>query len=100
MAARDLRRVLTLARVLTRSVDLEQPQPRVWLFDEVLGISGWTSVFKAARDNTLFGDDTVVATGSRWVSQEDIQANLLAGRAVGFLGGRRSAGSGLWGGRL
>ena len=81
MAARDLRRVLTLARVLTRSVDLEQPQPRVWLFDEVSGISGWTSVFKAARDNTLFGDDTVVATGSRWVSQDDIQANLLAGRA-------------------
>lgn len=81
MAARDLRRVLTLARVLTRSVDLEQPRPRVWFFDEVSGISGWTSVFKAARDNTLFGDDTVVATGSRWVSQEDIQANLLAGRA-------------------
>lgn len=81
MAARDLRRVLTLARVLTRSVDLEQPQPRVWLFDEVSGISGLTSVFKAARDNTLFGDDTMVATGSRWVSQEDIQANLLAGRA-------------------
>ena len=59
----------------------QQPQPRIWLFDEVSGISGWTSVFKAARDNTLFGDDTVVATGSRWVSQEDIQANLLAGRA-------------------
>jgi len=31
MAARDLRRVLTIARVLTRSVDLEQPQPRIWL---------------------------------------------------------------------
>ena len=61
MAARDLR--------------------RVWLFDEVSGIPGWTSVFKAARDSTAFGDDTVVATGSRWVSQEDIQANLLAGRA-------------------
>ena len=81
MGARDLRRVLTLARVLTRSVDLEQPQRRVWLFDEVSGISGWTSVFKAARDSTAFGDDTVVATGSRWVTQEDIQANLLAGRA-------------------
>ena len=81
MAARDLRRVLTLARVLTRSVDLDQPQRRVWLFDEVSGITGWTSVFKAARDSTAFGDDTVVATGSRWVSQEDIQSNLLAGRA-------------------
>ena len=81
MGARDLRRVLTLARVLTRSVDLEQPQRRVWLFDEVSGIRGWTSVFKAARDSTAFGDDTVVATGSRWVTQEDIQANLLAGRA-------------------
>jgi uncharacterized protein len=81
LAARDLRRVFTLARALTRSVDADQPQRRVWLFDEVSGITGWTSAFKAARDNTAFGDDTVVATGSRWVSQEDIQANLLAGRA-------------------
>ena len=81
MAARDLRRVLTLARVLTRSVDLAQPQRRVWLFDEVSGISAWTSVFKAARDSAAFGDDTVVATGSRWVSQEEIQTNLLAGRS-------------------
>jgi len=35
------------------------------LFDEVSGITGWTSAFKAARDNTAFGDDTVIATGSR-----------------------------------
>lgn len=64
MQARDLRRVLTLARALTRSLDLEQPQPSVWLFDEVSGIAGWTSAFKAARDGSAFGDDTVVATGS------------------------------------
>lgn len=81
LSARDLRRLLTLARSLTRSIDQEGNQPRVWLFDEVSGINGWTSAFKAARDNTAFGDDTVVATGSRWVSHEDVQANLLAGRA-------------------
>lgn len=81
LAARDLRRVFSLARSLTRSVDLSGPRPRVWLFDEVSGISGWTAAFKAARDGTSFGDDTVVATGSRWVSQEDLQAHLLAGRA-------------------
>jgi len=71
-------------------MDLAQAWPRVWLFDEVSGISAWTSVFKAARDNTAFGNNTVVATGSRWVSQEDIQANLLAGRS-----GRGPATSGL-----
>ena len=81
MQARDLRRVLTLARALTRSMDLDQPRARVWLFDEVSGIAGWTSAFKAARDGSAFGDDTVVATGSRWLSEEDVQANLLAGRA-------------------
>jgi hypothetical protein len=51
----------------------------VWLFDEVVGIAGWTSAFKAARDGSAFGDDTVVATGSRWLSEEDVQSNLLAG---------------------
>jgi predicted AAA+ superfamily ATPase len=81
MTARDLRRVLTLGRALTRSVDGTEPRCRLWLFDEVSGIAGWSSAFKAARDITAFGEDTVVATGSRWLSSEDIQANLLAGRA-------------------
>lgn len=81
MMARDLRRVITLGRALTQSVDRPAPRRRVWLFDEISTIVGWTSALKAARDGTAFGDDTVVATGSRWVSNEDVQGNLLAGRA-------------------
>jgi len=88
MAARDLRRVITLGRALTRSVDIDQPRRRVWLFDEISGITGWTSALKMARDNSEFGDDMVVATGSRWVTTEDVQGNLLAGRA-GSGGGSR-----------
>ncbi|MCL2783739.1 MAG: hypothetical protein FWD80_07215, partial [Propionibacteriaceae bacterium] len=34
-----------------------------------------------------FGDDTVIATGSRWAGTEDIYGNLMAGRAG--TGGRR-----------
>ncbi|SDU48374.1 AAA family ATPase [Jiangella alkaliphila] len=81
MTARDLRRVITLGRALTRSVDEPAARRRVWLFDETSAISGWTAALKGARDNTAFGDDTVVATGSRWISSEDVQGNLLAGRA-------------------
>ncbi|MCK9876533.1 AAA family ATPase [Frankia sp. Ag45/Mut15] len=81
MAARDLRRLVTLGRALTRSVDGTESRRRVWLFDEISGIIGWSSVLKAARDTGDFGDDTVVATGSRWVSTEDVQGNLFAGRA-------------------
>ena len=81
LAARDLRRVLTLGRELTRSVDLDQNQRRIWLFDEITQITGWTATLKTARDGTAFGDDTVVATGSRWVKGEDVAANLFVGRA-------------------
>ncbi|MDR1213322.1 MAG: AAA family ATPase [Propionibacteriaceae bacterium] len=88
MAARDLRRAITLGRALTRSVDTDGPRRRVWLFDEISGIVGWTSALKMARDTSDFGDDTVVATGSRWVTTEDVQGNLLAGRA-GSGDGRR-----------
>jgi predicted AAA+ superfamily ATPase len=88
MAARDLRRVLTLARALTQSVNSTTPRTRIWLFDEISGIPGWSSVLKAARDTSDFGDDTVVATGSRWVTSEDIQGNLLAGRAGSGTGHR------------
>jgi uncharacterized protein len=81
MRERDLRRALTLGREATRSVDHQATHPRVWLLDEVSGVPGWTSVLKGARDGTALGDDTVVATGSRWVEGESIVANLLAGRA-------------------
>lgn len=81
LAAHDLRRVLKLGRELTRSVDLEPVQRRIWLFDEITQITGWTATFKAARDGTAFGEDTVVATGSRWVKGDDVAANLFTGRA-------------------
>ncbi|MGH9023553.1 MAG: AAA family ATPase [Acidimicrobiia bacterium] len=81
LQARDLRRVLTLGRDMTRVVDRNGARRRVWLLDEVSSIRGWTAVLKAARDGTDFGDDTVVGTGSRWRTDEDVEGNLLAGRA-------------------
>lgn len=88
MRARDLTRILTLGRALTASVDRPAPRPRLWFFDEVSGVSGWTSVLKRARDTSAFGDDTVVTTGSRWQSNEDVLGNLLAGRAGTAAGAR------------
>lgn len=79
--SRDLRRVLTLGRDLTRVVDTPSPERRVWLLDEVTGVPGWTTVLKSARDGTAFGDDTVVLTGSRLRREDDVQGKLLAGRA-------------------
>jgi uncharacterized protein len=70
-------------------LDRDQPHPRVWLLDEISGVPGWNSVLKLARDNTAFGSDTVIATGSRWAADEDIEGNLLAGRA-GTGPGRRT----------
>lgn len=81
MAERDLRRALTLGRAATKSVDQPESRRRVWFFDEISSVPKWTSILKAARDGTDFGDDTVVATGSRWTSGEDVQGNLMAGRS-------------------
>jgi hypothetical protein len=89
MRDRGLRRALTLGRELSRSVDSDGPRPRVWLLDEVSAVAGWSSIVKAARDGTPFGDDTVIATGSRWVAKEDIEGNLMAGRAGRGTGRRR-----------
>jgi len=89
MQARDLRRSLTLARELTRPADVVSSRPRVWLLDEVSNVSGWTSIIKVARDGTDLGDDTVIVTGSRWRDGEDVEGNLMAGRA-GSTGVRRS----------
>ena len=80
MRERDLRRALTLCRELTRSVD-GPSRSRVWLLDEITGIAGWASVLKAARDSTSFGDDTVIASGSRWLDSDDALGSLMAGRA-------------------
>ena len=80
-ATRDLRRALSLGRELTRVIDQPQSIARVWLLDEVVSIEGWTAVLKSARDGTAFGSDTVLATGSRWSASDDVEGNLLAGRA-------------------
>ena len=84
----DLRRALKLGRDLTRGVDRDGPRRRVWLLDEITGIRGWTATLKFARDNSPFGSETVVVSGSRWNSDEDVEGNLLAGRA-GSAGLRR-----------
>jgi predicted AAA+ superfamily ATPase len=82
MSARDLTRAIVLGRELTRSVDTASgPVRRVWLLDEVTGIDGWTTTLKYQRDNTSFGDDTVVCTGSSWSDTGEIERDLLAGRA-------------------
>jgi uncharacterized protein len=89
MTARDLTRAIVLGRDLTRSVDTaSHPVRRVWLLDEVTGIDGWTSTLKYQRDNTAFGDDAVVCTGSSWSDTGEIERDLLAGRA-GSAGVRR-----------
>lgn len=67
-----------LGRDLTRSVD---PLPRVWLLDEITSVPQWTSTLKYLRDNTLFGEDTVVCTGSSWDQVANVERDLLAGRA-------------------
>jgi predicted AAA+ superfamily ATPase len=87
MRDRDLRRVLTLGRALTASIDTAAPHRRMWFFDEISDINGWTTTLKQARDLTDFGDDTVVATGSCWVGSDDIYRHLMSGRAG--TGGRR-----------
>ena len=51
-----------VVRVLTSSVG---DGPRYWFIDEVTACRGqWWSVLKNLRDNTHFGDDCVVLTGS------------------------------------
>lgn len=89
MTAQDVNRCLVLAREMTRAIDQEHTRRRVWLLDEISSVAGWTTTLKLARDTTAFGDDTVVATGSRWADSEDIQGNLFAGRA-GTGTGRRT----------
>jgi predicted AAA+ superfamily ATPase len=89
MSARDLTRAIVLGREMTRSVDTPgELRRRAWLLDEVTGIDGWTATLKYQRDNTAFGDDTVVCTGSSWSDTGEIERDLLAGRA-GSAGSRR-----------
>jgi predicted AAA+ superfamily ATPase len=89
MRSKDLGRAITLGRMLSRSVDQPRTQPRVWLLDEVTSIDGWTTTIKYLRDNTFFGDETVVCTGSSWSDTGDVERDLLAGRA-GSMSSRRA----------
>ena len=86
MRASDLNRVTKLGRELTRSVS---DAPRIWLLDEVTGIRGWTQALKYLRDNSEFGAETVVCTGSSWDEEGNMERDLLAGRA-GRSSNRRS----------
>ncbi|WP_277208087.1 AAA family ATPase [Isoptericola croceus] len=43
LTLQDVRRVLTLARSMTESVDLDGARPRVWLFDEIT-FGAWLDV--------------------------------------------------------
>ena len=86
MLARDLDRAAKIGRDLTRSVG---PLRRVWLLDEVTSVRGWTTRLKYLRDNTAFGDDTVVCTGSSWDEGAAVERDLFAGRA-GLSSTRRS----------
>jgi hypothetical protein len=89
MRSKDLVRAIALGRALTRSVDQPAARLRVWLLDEVTSIDGWTATIKYLRDNTIFGEETVVCTGSSWSETGDVERDLLAGRA-GTSGTRRS----------
>lgn len=57
----DLQRLVRAGRdVLTRAVDLS----RFWFLDEITSVPGWPEAIKWLRDNTAFGQDCVVLTGS------------------------------------
>jgi len=78
MRASDLNRVAVIGRDLTRSIELAR---RVWLLDEITSVVDWTATIKYLRDNTPFGEDTVVCTGSSWDHTAEVERDLLAGRA-------------------
>jgi len=81
LTAQDLNRAINLGRELTRSVDQPTPRQRAWFIDEVTSLGGWTSTLKFLRDNTSFGLDLVVCTGSSWADDAEVGRDLLAGRA-------------------
>ncbi len=79
--AGDLRRLVKAAReVLTRGLE----GPRYWFLDEITSVSGWPETIKWLRDNTAFGDDCVVLTGSSARDLAEAQKQLAGrlGRAV------------------
>jgi uncharacterized protein len=74
--AGDLQRLVKAGReVLTRG----QEGPRYWLLDEITSVPEWPEAIKWLRDNTAFGDDCVVLTGSSARDLAEAQKQL-AGR--------------------
>jgi predicted AAA+ superfamily ATPase len=72
----DLRRLVKAGRdVLTRGLE----GPRYWFLDEITSVPEWPETIKWLRDNTAFGDDCVVLTGSSARDLAEAQKQL-AGR--------------------
>jgi predicted AAA+ superfamily ATPase len=75
----DLQRLVKVAQdILTRGV----VGPRYWFLDEITSVPRWPESIKWLRDNTTFGVDCVVLTGSSARDLEDSQKEL-AGRLGG-----------------
>ncbi|QSB13543.1 ATP-binding protein [Natronosporangium hydrolyticum] len=77
LSAQDLRRAVVLATEITR---VAGDAVRVWVIDEITAVEGWTAELKSLRDNTRFGDDTVILTGSSAAGAAQAVRDLGAGR--------------------
>lgn len=75
--AHDLRRGIVLASEITRPAG---DATRVWVIDEITAVEGWTAEVKSLRDNSRFGDDTVVLAGSSATGAALAVRDLGAGR--------------------
>ncbi len=75
----DLQRLVNAGReVLTRGLE----GARYWFLDEITSVPAWPEAIKWLRDNTAFGEDCVVLTGSSARDLADAQKQL-AGRLGG-----------------
>ena len=75
----DLQRLVGAGRgVLTRGLE----GARYWFLDEITSVPAWPEAIKWLRDNTAFGEDCVVLTGSSARDLTDAQKQL-AGRLGG-----------------
>ncbi len=74
---RALRRALKLGRDLTAPIG---DKPRLWLLDEITAVADWPAILKSARDDTPFGFDTVVVSGSSAHDLSEARRALGAGR--------------------
>jgi hypothetical protein len=76
-SAQDLRRAIVLAMEATRTADAAR---RAWVIDEITAVDGWTAEIKSLRDNTTFGDHTVILAGSSAAGAAEAIRDLGAGR--------------------